>query len=145
MTLFIFSQSEWGSRQINEETGLLVFEDFHWVNGIIFIPAVFAQKNTAGEGFPGVRQRQFKWLQGAFNGSMIFRGQLSHAGKIAGVIKLSVIGEQCLHRIRPVAVYRRDEFFIKGSKGGIIFAYTAIIASLFPVYSYISPDDGKIR
>ena len=56
--LFIFPQSKGGGRKVEEKGNILLSQNGHGGKAVVFIPAIFAEKDTGANGFAAGRKEE---------------------------------------------------------------------------------------
>lgn len=120
----------------------MLFQDVHGVVPIVFIPAVFTEKDAGLQYVSPLMERNSEGLVEITAVDVFLLRFFEGAGEVAAVVKLAVIREERFDDVGPAAD-GFEKMSVHGGKGGVVFPHPSVVLAFCPVHSAASPDDGK--
>ena len=127
---------------IHQHIHALAAQNLHRGQVVVIAPAVLAEKGADGIAAP--LEGELQRAQQLFSRGMKLLCQLPEAEKMTGVVKLPVVGHQCLDDERIRHVLRLHQPALMGKEQGVVLAHPAVIVLLVPVRGYVAEDNGNI-
>ena len=137
----VFAERQGRGGEIHENVALLAREDVHGMRFIIFVPAVFAEKDAGAEdaffGRDGKRRKEI------FERAAFVFCQNGGAGEVAAVVELAIGGEEGLRREGVGRVLGAKVMAACGDESGVVFPGASVVAGFCEIDGDASPNDGK--
>ena len=141
VAFFVLAEGEGRGGKIEKNIRSVRREEIHWADSVIFIPAVFTEKDARRE------DAAFHWeIEGAeeFGERQAFLRRRDGSGReVAPVVELAVIREERFHCVGLPAPAGREEAALRRGEGGVVLPDAAVILDALPVNSAAPPDDDE--